>query len=424
MTDDKAALGTRGSLRRRLRRFVVRAVRRSRLLPSTMPDRLGQDDELAGTALRESVLVYFPDTRESLYQLRQWYGPLAKLHERHPLVVVFQDSRTARIAAAESGLRCLTVARYGTLDALLARSEVKLAIYVNHSPQNFANLRFLSLAHVHLSHGDGDKGVNVSNQLKAYDFNFVAGQAGIDRVAQYTMLYDAAARTIAIGRPQLDFAAPARTGARPAGTLPTVLYAPTWEGAQPSMAYSSVATHGEALVGALLASGRFRVVYRPHPLTGVTDDAVGVADLRLRELIDNAAAGGHRVDVGGDFSVAAADSDLLICDVSAVAVDYLPTGKPLIVTTPSDTQVVAAETRLLRTVPRLTAADAARIADLVTEQLDVDPGRQQRLDLVEYDVGDTTPGVATKRFIEACEHVMDIRDRAWAEVRSRGPAGP
>ncbi len=423
MTDDKPALGTRGSLRRRLRRFAVRAVRRSRLLPATMPDRLGQDDELAGSALRESVMVYFPDTRESLYQLRQWYGPLAKLHERHPLVVVFQDSRTARVAAAESGLRCLTIARYGTLDALLARSEVKLAIYVNHSPQNFANLRFLSLVHVHLSHGDGDKGVNVSNQLKAYDFNFVAGQAGIDRAARYTMLYDAPARTIAIGRPQLDFAAPARSDAGP-GALPTVLYAPTWEGGQPSMAYSSVATHGEAIVGALLASGQCRVVYRPHPLTGVTDDAVGVADLRVRELIDKAAAGGHRVDVGSDFSVAAAESDLLICDVSAVAVDYLPSGKPLIVTTPADARVVAAETRLLRTVPRLTAADAPGVAELVAEQLSVDPGRRQRLDLVEYYVGDTTPGVATKRFVEACERVMDVRDRAWADVRGRGPAGP
>ena len=426
MTDGKPVLATRGALRRRLRRMVVRAVRRSRLLPATMPDRLGQDDELAGATLPETVLVYFPDTRESLYQLRQWYGPLARLHERHPVVVVFQDSRTARVAAAESGLRCITIARYGTLDALLARSDVKLAIYVNHSPQNFANLRFLSLVHVHLSHGDGDKGVNVSNQLKAYDFYFVAGQAGIDRAAQYTMLYDAPARVIAIGRPQLDFApapAPASTPTPADGKppLPTVLYAPTWEGGQPSMAYSSVASHGEALLGALLASGRFRVVYRPHPLTGVTDDAVGVADRRLRELVT---AAGHRVDLGSDFAAAAAESDLLICDVSAVAVDYLSTRKPLVVTTPVDPQVVVAETRLLRTVPRLPAADAARIVELVDEQLTVDPGRQRRLDLVEYYLGDTTPGVATKRFIEACERVMDVRDRAWAEVRGRGPAGP
>jgi hypothetical protein len=86
--------------------------------------------------------------------------------------------------------------------------------------------------------------------------------------------------------------------------------------------------------------------------------------------------------------------------------------------------VVAAETRLLRTVPRLTVADAAQVVDVVDEQLSVDPGRQERLDLVEYYVGDTTPGTATARFVEACERVMDIRDRAWAEVRSRGPAGP
>ena len=37
---------------------------------------------------------------------------------------------------------------------------------------------------------------------------------------------------------------------------------PTWEGAQPSVAYSSVRTHGSARE-ALLADDRYRVLYRP-----------------------------------------------------------------------------------------------------------------------------------------------------------------
>jgi hypothetical protein len=414
---------------RRLRRLLWWSVRRLGLLPGVLPDRLGQDRELAGTSLSAAVVVYFPDTRESLYQLRQWYGPIKALHEKHPVVMIFQDSRTAKLARAESGLECLTIARYGAIDDLLSRSDVKLALYVNHSPQNFVNLRFLSLAHVHLAHGDGDKGVNVSNQLKAYDFYFVAGQAGIDRVAQYTMLYDAKQRTIAIGRPQLDFGPPAAPDERPSGVrLPTVLYAPTWEGAQPSMAYSSVASHGEVMVGALLASRRYRVIYRPHPLTGITDEAVGLADIRLRAMLRDAAAAepaiGHRVDADCDFSQSAAASDILICDVSGVSVDYLPSGNPLIITEPADARVVPAETQLLRSVPRLTVGNAPAIVELVAEQLEVDPLRDERLQLVEYYLGDISPGAATRRFIDACERVMEIRDRAWAEVLARGPSGP
>ena len=80
---------------------AVEAVRRSRLLPSTFPDRLGQDDELErARRWTPAVMVYFPDTRESLYQLRPWYEPLRALHERHPLVIVFQDSRTRRVVRA------------------------------------------------------------------------------------------------------------------------------------------------------------------------------------------------------------------------------------------------------------------------------------------------------------------------------------
>jgi hypothetical protein len=390
-----------------------------------MPDRLGQDAELAGSSLSEEVMVYFPDTRESLYQLRQWYDPIKALHAKHPVVVILQDSRTARIVAAESGLRCLTIAKYGAVDDLLARSDVKLALYVNHNPQNFANLRFLSLVHVHLSHGDSDKGVSVSNQIKGYDFNFVAGQAAVDRVAQYTMLYDTKARTIPIGRPQLDFAAHVEVEQSP---LPTVLYCPTWEGAQPSMAYSSVATHGEAMLRSLIESERYRVIYRPHPLTGVTDETIGLADIALRRLMRDAAEAhpdvGHRVDVECPIAESFAASDLMICDVSGVCIDYLPSRKPMVITTPASPDVVAAGTRLLESVPRLRAADSGRIADVVRQQLEADPDRQRRLDLVEYYLGDTTPGVATQRFIAACEDAMALRDTAWGEVRARGPAGP
>lgn len=420
---------TRGRLLRLARRMVGLTVRHLRLLPAAMPDRLGEDAELAGTSLGETVMVYFPDTKESLYQLRQWYGPIRALHEKHAVIIVFQDSRTAKIVRKETGLHCVTIAKYAAVDDLLARSNVKLALYVNHNPQNFANLRFLSLVHVHLSHGDGDKGVNVSNQLKAYDFNFVAGQAGIDRAARFLMLYDAPARTIAIGRPQLDFVGPPPPDPRPpASRLPTVLYAPTWEGAQPSMGYSSVASHGEAMLAALLASRQFRVIYRPHPLTGITDQAVGLTDIRLRAMMRKAADDdpdlGHRIDLACPLPDSMAASDVLICDVSAVSVDYLPSGKPLLITTPANAAAVPAETRLLSAVPRISVTDAAKIVETVTEQLKLDPQRQQRSELIEYYVGDTTPGVATRRFVEACERVMQLRDRAWGEVLDRGPAGP
>jgi CDP-Glycerol:Poly(glycerophosphate) glycerophosphotransferase len=412
---------------RRLRRIGVRLVRKHGLLPRGLPDRNGDDERLAGTSLSQTVLVYFPGTQDDVYQLQQWYDPLRALHERHPVVVVLQDSRTARLVRAESGLAAITIARYAALDDLLSRSDVKLALYVGHNPQNFTALRFTSLAHAFLNHGDSDKGVAVSNQNKAYDFLFVPGQASIDRVQAYTMLWDVAPHCLLIGRPQLD-SNPSSEKAATKSSRPTVLYAPTWEGAQPSLAYGSVVSHGPTLVRSLLDHGRFTVAYRPHPLSGVTSAEYARADVDVRRLITEAAAAdpvaGHRIETDCPVNDSLARADLLVCDVSAIAMDWLPTGKPMVITEPASSAVVTAATRMLDVVPRLPVGALPGVAELLADQLDRDPASSARADLVDYYLGDTTPGAATRRFLDACTQVIALRDEAWAAVRARGPAGP
>ena len=417
----------RGGLGRQARALAMYVARRAGMLPSGTPDRLGDDARFADRRFDQTVMVYFPDTLQNLYQLQQWYGPLGALHERHPVVVVLQDSRVARVVRAELGLPTVVIAHYSRLDEILARSEVKLALYVNQSPQNFSALRFTSLVHVFLNHGESDKGVSVSNQVKAYDFCFVAGQGAVDRMRAHTMLWDATAHCVTIGRPQLDFDVPPPAPPRQTGRT-TVLYAPTWEGAQPSLAYGSVRTHGPALVRALLDSGRFRVVYRPHPLNGLLDADYGDGDAAVRRLLAEAEGrdhAGHLVDTARSLNESFADADLLVCDVSAVAQDWLPTGRPLVVTVPAAPEVVTAATRLLDVVPRLAVADLGGVADLVAEQVDRDPGREQRAELTEYYLGDTSPGAATARFLDACTEAIALRDREWPRPGSAGggPAG-
>lgn len=404
----------RGGVGRRARNLAMYAARRAGMLPSGTPDRLGDDDRLVGARFDQTVMVYFPDTRQNLYQLRQWFGPLRALDERHPVVVVLQDSRVARVVREELGLPTYVIAHYSRLDDVLSRSDVKLALYVNQSPQNFSALRFTSLVHVFLNHGESDKGVSVSNQVKAYDFCFVAGQAAVDRISNHTMLYDAAAHCMTIGRPQLDFDRPVTDGRRPG--VPTVLYAPTWEGAQPSLAYGSVGSHGPALVRELLASGRFRVLYRPHPLNGLLDAAYGDADAEVRRLVEEAAGRdgrGHLVDTERPLNESFAEADVLVCDVSAVAMDWLPLDRPLVVTVPASPAVVTASTRLLDVVPRLPVDGLTAVVDLVAEQVEHDPVKEQRTALTEYYLGDTTPGASTRRFVDACTTVIELRDESW-----------
>jgi hypothetical protein len=417
----------RGGLARGAAEVVKHVARRTGLLPAGTPDRLADDEKLLDGRFDQTVMVYFPDTRANLYQLRQWYAPLLALNERHPVVIVLQDSRAARLVRQELDLPAVVIAHYGRLDALLSRSDVKLALYVNHNPQNFAALRFTSLAHVYLTHGDSDKGVSVSNQSKAYDFIFVPGQAAVDRIQAYTMFYDAAPHCVLIGCPQLDVDRPTEGAATPGGR-PAVLYAPTWEGAQPSMAYGSVASHGPAIVRALLEDGRFAVAYRPHPLSGISSVEYGDADAEVRRLVTEAAVAdpgaGHRVETEHSVNDSLARADLLVTDISAMAIEWLPSGKPMVITEPASSAVVTARTRMLDVVPRLPVTDLPGLAALVADQLDRDPARAARAGLVDYYLGDTTPGAATKSFLDACTRVISERDEAWAVVSARGPAGP
>ncbi|ROS78549.1 CDP-glycerol glycerophosphotransferase family protein [Cellulomonas sp. PhB143] len=396
---------------RTLRTRAWRLVRRLGLVPGGVADGLGEDESLLGTTLPHRVMVYFPDPPGSLYQLEQWYAVLRELDTVHRVVVVLRDSRTARSVRERSGLDAIVVARPATVEDLLSRSAVRLAIYVNHNPANFTNLRLSSMAHVNVMHGDSDKGVTVSNQFKAYDFNFVAGQAAIDRIARHITFYDPSARCIAVGRPQVEEQMALIMAAPPADGDPrtTVLYAPTWEGSEPAAAYGSIVTHGEALVSALLATGGHRVVYRPHPLSGCSDPVYGDADARVRLLI--AAAGGdHRVDTTVSLASSIAGADVLVCDVSGVAMDWLPTGRPLVMTVPECTSAVPASTALTDLVPRI-SVDGLDQAVAIIDSAASDPELSERVRrLTEYHLGDTTPGASTRKFVDACTAVMATFD--------------
>ena len=194
----------------------------------------------------------------------------------------------------------------------------------------------------------------------------------------------------------------------------TVLYAPTWEGGQASAAYSSLPSHGTRIVRSLREAG-LEVIYRPHPLTGVRVPEVGEADAELRRMLE---AGEGVVSTDRPVLQDFAEADLILCDVSAIANEWLPTGKPLIITSPSDPRTRDAATALLETVPRLPEAECRRAGEIAREQIEHDPQRERRLELVEYYLGDVTPGRSLARFLEACRRLSRKRDELWQRLEA------
>ena len=385
--------------------------------------------------LRAEVAVYFPDPPGNLYQLRQWLPILAELDARHRVAIVCRSLASAELVEAETDLPVAVVKAFRELGPVYERVRAKVCLYVNNHRLNFQSLTFADQLHVHLNHGESDKISMASNQAKAYDRVFVAGPAATERYLANLLAFDGST-LVEVGRPQLDLLPPSR-----AADGRTVLYAPTWEGGRDEMDYSSVATMGEAIVDGLVSAG-WRVVYRPHPKVGDTDPAAVAADRRIREqlgaAVDTAPAGrrrrrrgaslpaaggqGHRVSPPEEpFGEAVAEADVVIADVSSVALDVLPTGKPVVVTRPAGAggRVVDTGVTTAAVTYRLDPDDLPGIGGMLEEIVADDPLRDGRAAAVERFFGDTTPGASTRRFLAAIDAIVEERDRLVADKRAR-----
>ncbi|NUL60203.1 hypothetical protein F7P83_07410 [Brevibacterium luteolum] len=207
------------------------------------------------------VVVYFGDSVEKLYQLAQWLPVLEELDTTHRVVLVFRKLNALRACKAKTKLQKVFVRRFDDLITLYYENCYALGLYVNNGVTNFQSLSYPAMVHVHVNHGESDKVSMVSNQAKAYDSVFVAGQAAVERHRRALIDFDESA-LVRVGRPQLDIP---RDSGLPPTTKRTVLYAPTWQGENDSNNYTSIDVYGPQIVESVLALPNVRLVYKPHP---------------------------------------------------------------------------------------------------------------------------------------------------------------
>lgn len=361
--------------------------------------------------------VYFADSDVNIYQMRQWYAPLQELSKTHPVLVIARNPAGAKLLMEESGLEVAFTQKVTEIEDLIEEQPLEVILYVNQNTRNFQMMRYGRRWHVFINHGESDKMYMVSNQYKAYDYAFIAGDAARDRLNRVLWDYNLDSRTFAIGRPQADHFAGEPPYTPDERTV--VLYAPTWEGDRPAASYGSVASHGEALVQRLLETGKHRVVYRPHPRSGVVDAEFGAANERIIAAIDEAnkkdASAQHIYDTSPELGWQLSVPDVAICDISAMVYDRLATGKPLMVTRPvsSDAEVDAGG--YLGVCEWLQVDQTDSIDEVLDGVIGDEQARERLVTWSQHYFGDTTPGAPTKRFAEAIETLL-----ARADACARG----
>ena len=367
--------------------------------------RAGPSAELAG--LEQAVagygprfLIYFSAQPGSEYQLAMWVPQLERLGA--PFLVVLGERENLAAVGPLTTAPVVAISDSAVLETILVPS-VRAVFYVNNAMKNTHCVRYSGVTHVQLYHGDSDKAVTTSPVNAIYDRVFVAGRAAIDRFTERGVDIPSGKFRI-VGRPQV---APLAVGRGPS-ERPAVLYAPTWVGAYGEPNHCSLPV-AETMVQALLDRG-VTVIMRPHPYTSQHPASMA----RLRRIEHMLAVDRQRSGLDHRFGDATSrslyecmdSSDAMVCDVSAVASDYLYTGKPFAIT-----DMARGDRDLTTTMPLARAAyvldrDLSNLGEVLNGLLGDDPLKPRRADLREYYLGGFPPDRYADAFLDEARRCL------------------
>ncbi|OLO30200.1 hypothetical protein PZ61_0206505 [Streptomyces sp. MNU77] len=243
---------------------------------------------------RPQAALYFTFaavSRDFMYQVNMWLESLEELDLR-PIIVLRERATLRFLDATSVPVICVPKAEYL---ARVEMPELRVTLYPGNAGKNVHMLQRHEVKHVFIGHGDSDKLASSNRVSKVFDEIWVAGRAGRDRYERIKHAVTAH-QIVEVGRPQLM---PLRrwTGSVD-NEIPTVIYAPTWEGWTDDACYTSVIPAGEHLIRTLLSyKEQLRIIYKPHPLTGTRSPAAAAAHRRIIALLqeDNTRRFGRKI---------------------------------------------------------------------------------------------------------------------------------
>ena len=277
---------------------------------------------------RPEVVLHLSGPLGSAYQVNTWLESLEALDRR--VMIVLRDAALFDTIRPTT-LPVLQLGNAGELLMLDFRS-VKVSLYPSNTGNNIHLLRLPHIMSAFIGHGDSDKSASANPFSRVYDELWVAGEAGADRYRKSGLgIHESQFRYV--GRPQVhSISREPRVGEE---SVPTILYAPTWEGVNTLQEYSSVSAVGLAIVDAVLDSPvPVRLVYKPHPFTGNRDAKYRAVDAAIAARIQEAAVTSgidHKVIRSGAIEPWFNRATAMFTDVSSVVSDFLASEKPIAV---------------------------------------------------------------------------------------------
>lgn len=352
---------------------------------------------------RPEFLLHWDGPANATYQVAMWIPYLQRL--KVPFAVVIRNQRAVDEVSQMGDFPVIHCSGEADIDRILVDS-ISTVFYVNTALKNAHMIRFTHLMHVQLNHGDSDKPGSVSKAFRMFDYNFVAGQAAIDRFRESGMTFDPDQMRI-VGRPQVEEIT--RSSADAADL--SVLYAPTWGGYFADSDLSSLPI-GREIVQDLLSRG-CRVIFRPHPLTDRH-----AAHLLQKEEIESllaadAARTGREHVFGADVMAGLTTidcmnmSDAMVADVSSIITDYLFSEKPVAVVSMDGNEAAIVKDAPITRYTYVLARDTDSRRVTIEQMLGEDPMRSRRLEGRVHCLGGFDVDGYSDVFLRAAHGVLD-----------------
>lgn len=302
---------------------------------------------------RPVIAVYVTGMQGVAYQINQWLPVLEKLEQR--VIIVVRES-DIYLGMLPTNITVISARTQLDLEVIFGQpTSIKKVLYPANTMKNVQALRYHHLEHCFINHGESDKAVNQSKFLMAYDKLYIAGPLS-ERRLHDSGIPVRTGQIKYVGRPQADMSLDIRSEVE---KIKTVLYAPTWEGYVEGVNYSSINQEGYKFCHRLLSSGKYKVLFKPHPYTGKVNRKNKIFLEKIKKLFSDH----HQEIYGSETSLHELmnKSDVLICDISSVLNEYLVTQKPIVLYKPGCNN----EVQFMQDFP------SSKAASLIDKNIDV-----------------------------------------------------
>ena len=341
------------------------------------------------TSYEPDILVYVCGGKNNAYQINQWLPVFEK--SKHKICILLRDTNLCA-GMHETDVPIFVAITIRDIEKVVDLKP-KVALYTGNPMKNVELLRFTTLKHIFINHGESDKTVNQNKLMLAYDHLFLGGKLAEDRLNK-AGLHLREGQAVHIGRPQTGMLLSQFQTNN--SRVNKVLYAPTWEGIVDELDYSSVRPEGLTMLEQLLKIEGLDIKVKFHPLTGTKKNMNKTARRSMtRFCIKNNI---EVVDSNQNITEVMNWSDMMICDISSVLNEYLPTRKPIVLTNFQgiDASLLAEEYISSKGAYILKTSDD--IAPLISRVQKNDPEKRNEVEkLLEYSLS-VSKGDSFERF--------------------------